>query len=1484
MKTTKRIISTILVVVMCLTMAPLNGFMEIKWEGFDFPEFDFSEIFTPEAKAATSGYYTYSVTDGKATITDVSTSISGNITIPSTIGGYPVTSIGEHAFEYCSALTSVSIPDSVTSIGSYAFRDCGSLQSVTIPDSVTSIGECAFGDCRSLQSVTIPDSVTSIGNYTFFYCRSLQSVTIPDSVTSIGSYAFYECSSLTRVSIGNSVTTIGHFAFSFCDNLTSVTIPDSVTSIGERAFRVCNSLTSVTIPDSVTSIGYSAFEGCDKLTDVYYSGTQKQWQKISIGSDNSNLINATIHYYNGTPIQSVYPDEYNSAINKYPDFKRLTTSFSAVPGLKETIVTDADKNICYSCNCMTPQGVCFAGDYLLISAYCSVETYKDNLTANILSGNNSEKLSAEKNHSTHNSVIYVIDKNNKILLTTLTLPDKNHVGGLAFDGSNVWVAKSSDKKVSALSLSDIQASVNTGEEGVAINYKNTFSCDHTASFVEYFDNKLWVGVFNEEKSSYMYGFTLNGDKENVSSLTEVASVAIPAKANGASFYSNDGNVGLIVNSSYGRKNDSVISLYDIKSSLNQKNINANLMTSYTFPTLAEEVVVDGDNIYMVFESATTTYCNVDGNKASSVVDRICKGNAIDFFSWMKTPEKVASTTYKNVTATLDSSYFEKDSITYNHELGRFCSLFTVIGYEYDRPDIIKQNLENCGFIVNSDYIVTDAGRDQVNHFITHKKIYADGKWQNLVFAGFIGSHEQQWYSNFDPEIGSTHLGFTNAKNYVLPRITKYIKDNGFEKSDTKILLTGHSRGAATCNLVAAQLIASEEFASKENIYAYAFATPRISKADYVKDAKYNRIFNIINPEDFVTKLLPGGWGFTRFGTTPTYESVAVNVRTLPSKTNTKASNYKKYLENMRVYYNKLSPDMPYLPYKDGEKTVHDLVWDFRNEIRNLDEYYNKSIWTSAINRMTPYAFFQNVLCPIVAFDYSKAVAFTVPNALYSMTLSKHDNLYRKLLNFFIDSEALGLIVNGYETITKTDVPDITTRYFLTAHCAETYCAYMYALSEAEISVKREGYKGSVNCPVDVEIYDNETGELVGRIVNNVVDEEIAAKENSVVMSVEGESKEFWLPSDGDYEVKLIGNAEGTMDYTLSEIDSDIGEVKRANFFDVKIEDELTFAGDVDNINDEFTVEEHVLVCENQETLEPTEITDTETTEEYTITVSVTGEGYVTEKQTAKSGDYVMLTAAPAEEWKLIGWYENGELISTEAVIDFVAKSNRSFEVKFEHNHSYETETAEANCTKDGLITYTCACGDTYTEDIPKLGHNFSKDFTIDKKATYTEAGAKSKHCLRSGCNAKSEVTAIPKLISVFKDNDAAKVSGKNIVTVAGVTVKQLLVQAGKDAVIKDSKGNVIAADNSPVTGMTLTMADGKQYTIVVFGDADGDGKVSAADARLALRASVGLENYKEDSAQYKAANVGSEDKLSAADARLILRASVGLEDPKSWMK
>ena len=126
-----------------------------------------------------------------------------------------MTSIWSSAFEYCSSLTSVEIPNSVTWIDDYAFKDCSSLTSVTIPDSVTSIRKDTFAYCRSLTSVEIPNSVTSIGDEAFEDCSSLTSVTIPDSVTRIGYSVFSGCSSLTSVEIPNSVTSIGNYAFGY---------------------------------------------------------------------------------------------------------------------------------------------------------------------------------------------------------------------------------------------------------------------------------------------------------------------------------------------------------------------------------------------------------------------------------------------------------------------------------------------------------------------------------------------------------------------------------------------------------------------------------------------------------------------------------------------------------------------------------------------------------------------------------------------------------------------------------------------------------------------------------------------------------------------------------------------------------------------------------------------------------------------------------------------------------------------------------------------------------------------------------------------------------------------------------------------------------------------------------------------------------------------------------------------------------------------
>ena len=240
---------------------------------------------------AISGVAAYSVSKGTSNI--------GTVRIPSYYRPseenewQPVTAINYSAFENCTSLIGIYIPEGITSIGGNAFSGCIGLASVTIPAGITNIGGNAFSSCIGLASVTIPAGVTSIGSSAFSGCTSLASITIPDSVMSIGQQAFsntawfnnhpdglvyagkvlytYKGTMPADTVINNiraDTVAIVESTFYYCTSLASITIPASVTSIGQYAFSNCTSLVSITIPNSVTSIGGSAFYNCTSLTSI----------------------------------------------------------------------------------------------------------------------------------------------------------------------------------------------------------------------------------------------------------------------------------------------------------------------------------------------------------------------------------------------------------------------------------------------------------------------------------------------------------------------------------------------------------------------------------------------------------------------------------------------------------------------------------------------------------------------------------------------------------------------------------------------------------------------------------------------------------------------------------------------------------------------------------------------------------------------------------------------------------------------------------------------------------------------------------------------------------------------------------------------------------------------------------------------------------------------------------------------------------------
>ena len=247
------------------------------------------------------------------------------VILPSTINSWPVTKIGEDAFQDNTTITSVTIPASVTEIGANAFAGCTNLTSVTYGGDWRNLtiqsGNPAVEDAVNAQlfdfeftpdntavivkryrgaaaDVTIPSRsqgkpVTTIGNAAF-HGSSVTSVTIPDSVTAIHDGVFENCSELTNISIPNSVTSIGSSAFNSCTSLKSITLPSSLSTIQSYAFYNCGNLKTIRIPVSVTSIGNCAFADCPSLMTVTYPGSKTQWDAITKGSNNDVLENHLI--------------------------------------------------------------------------------------------------------------------------------------------------------------------------------------------------------------------------------------------------------------------------------------------------------------------------------------------------------------------------------------------------------------------------------------------------------------------------------------------------------------------------------------------------------------------------------------------------------------------------------------------------------------------------------------------------------------------------------------------------------------------------------------------------------------------------------------------------------------------------------------------------------------------------------------------------------------------------------------------------------------------------------------------------------------------------------------------------------------------------------------------------------------------------------------------------------------------------------------
>ncbi len=273
---------------------------------------------------------------------------------------------------------------------------------------------------------------------------------------------------------------------------------------------------------------------------------------------------------------------------KYKDFSKclnLGKSY-VIPGIKLT------NNIGFKTTNMVSQAVCFAGNYMLVSAYDSV--------------------------SEETSVVYVLNKKTRKYICTLSLPDYYHAGGIAYDGFNIWI--STGKAVSCFTIMDVEAAVKSGEDSYPVVYKSTCQVKTQASFVTYYKKKLWIGEHKETSSAKMYSYKISGKKGSSPSLTKDGSMKIPSRTQDVLFLKNGNMIVSCSNQVSAKKSKYYISqlmLYKPDWKSKSGYIKAGKCAGIiTMPPMAEGIAYKSGYVYVSFESAAISGC-------SQKMDRIC---------------------------------------------------------------------------------------------------------------------------------------------------------------------------------------------------------------------------------------------------------------------------------------------------------------------------------------------------------------------------------------------------------------------------------------------------------------------------------------------------------------------------------------------------------------------------------------------------------------------------------------------------------------------------------------------------------------------------------------------------------------------------------------------------------------------------------------------------------------------------------------------
>lgn len=941
------------------------------------------------------------------------------------------------------------------------------------------------------------------------YMQDIQAIVITAGVTSVSGNAFDNAIGLKNVSLASTIRSINYGAFSGCKQLKEIIIPDSVTTIESGAFALTG-LTSITIP-AVTKLdhredsgeGYTFF-ACNDLENIYVDEASILYSSrdgVLYSKDGSELL---CYPAGKTASEFVIPNHVthvaNEAIGACDSLEKLVLGENVVYyagvdqcyNLKEIQLNDGLKTIAYVNGLSDlaepvyiPASVTAIGGQFTAYSDNDIYFYGDAPEVD-------ERFKDSGSELTEDVTLYYIEGK-----SGWTTPKWNGYNTKTWDGN------SEEDCVEITKLKPANGAENVG-------------CD----------------------SSNPPLFQITFDRE-------------PARINGEAVQLDENKEPFRI---YRAEDDELI--YEES---NDTDNTAGYSSNITSATGSKIVTIKPTNRNVLLEKNTEYYITIGEGYMKfadgSVSPAVEKG---DWSFRTKNPDvsivsditiKTGDDDTKNAVVTVEwkDSWFDNSSGTYMHNLAIASMALSGASYVESGGKPASDGIQNAlgsfgfdfDFMESYNYGVerTESNNDLVSYTFAAKPVEDNGNVYTLVAVVIKGtSGDEEWYSNFNIGQGSQHKGFMICAKDVMNNLEQYVADLGLDSSNAKFLVTGHSRGAAVANLVAKE-ITDSDFAKARNVYGYTFATPAVAVDKNGAKYNYNNIFNIVNGEDFVTRVPLAQWNYIRYGID----------FLLPSRSYY-GTGYEAVYNVMSTEYSSLV-SKAFEPY-NGTQKVDKLITDVLAVAPNVTSFYTNEV------PITPDAYFRLLADCIVKGDSGSLVSL-----------------------------GGGSIYEAYTPITVFFAVNhkFTPRVFA-AHSMATYYSWLDSCTAEELfgdtaALTTYWFKrATIACPVDVYVYD-EAGNLVASVVNETVGANILA------VSVENGVKTIDMPNDQKYTIKIVATGEGNVTYNIDEYqataDGD-NVLRTVRFDDITIapEDELT--GEINDAT--YTASKNYALSKNEETI------------------------------------------------------------------------------------------------------------------------------------------------------------------------------------------------------------------------------------------------------------------------------------------------------------